>query len=91
MIEIQDKVGLTSRYMAAVRAVENKRPDRLFSDPFAQKLAGEKIMSEITPAIKKYEDTGRPVVAVRTRFFDDFLMSSRQNCHLKNKMRLMEA
>ena len=76
MAEIQDKVSLTSQYMAAVRAVENKRADRLFSDPFAQKLAGEKIMSEIAPAIKKYEDRGRPVVAVRTRFFDDFLMSS---------------
>ena len=76
MVEIQDKVSLTSRYMAAVRAIENKRADRLFSDPFAQKLAGEKIMSEIAPEIKDYEDRGRPVVAVRTRFFDDFLMSS---------------
>lgn len=74
--EIKDKVGLTSRYMAAVRAIEHQRPDRLFSDPFAEKLAGAEILAEIAPQIQEYEDRGRPVVAVRTRFFDDFLMSS---------------
>jgi len=77
MAKIQDQVSLTSRYMAAIRAVENKRTDRLFSDPFAEKLAGEKIMLEHASAIQKHLDhDGRPVVSVRTRFFDDFLMSS---------------
>ena len=79
MLEMQNKVGLTAQYMAAVRAVENKRSDRLFSDPLAEKLAGEKIMSEILPSVQEYEDRGRPVVAVRTRFFDDFLMSFASN------------
>ena len=74
--EIKDTVGLTSRYMAAVRAIEHQRPDCLFSDPLAEKLAGAEIIAEIAPRAQEYEDRGRPVVAVRTRFFDDFLMSS---------------
>lgn len=74
--EIQNKVALTARYMAAVRAIEHQRSDRLFSDPFAKKLAGDEIMAEMMPRAQEYEDKGRPVVAVRTRFFDDFLVSS---------------
>lgn len=73
---MQNKVSLTSRYMAAVRAIEHQRPDRLFSDPLAEKLAGAEIIAEIAPRAQEYEDEGRPVVAVRTRFFDDFLSSS---------------
>ena len=74
--ETQNKVGLTSRYMAAIRAIEHKRPDRLFSDPLAERLAGAEIIAEIAPRAQEYEDRGRPVVVVRTRFFDDFLRSS---------------
>jgi methyltransferase (TIGR00027 family) len=42
----------------------------------AETLAGNKIISEILPLVQKYEEQGKPLVAVRTRFFDDFLMSS---------------
>ena len=74
--KIQDKVSLTSRYMAAIRAIEHRRPDRLFSDPLAEKLAGAEIIAETIPRVQKFEERGTPVVAVRTRFFDDFLLSS---------------
>ena len=73
---MENKISLTSRYMAAVRAIEHQRPDRLFSDPLAEKLAGAEIMAEIAPRSQEYEERGRPVVAVRTRFFDDFLRAS---------------
>lgn len=62
--------------MAAVRAIEHQRPDRLFSDPLAEKLAGTEIIAELEPRAQEYEERGRPVVAVRTRFFDDFLSAS---------------
>ncbi|NET59597.1 MAG: SAM-dependent methyltransferase [Symploca sp. SIO2E6] len=75
MSETQDLVSLSSRMMAAVRAIETQRNDGLFKDPLAAKLAGEELIAEITPSAQKYEDNGTPIVIVRTRFFDDFLMS----------------
>jgi O-methyltransferase involved in polyketide biosynthesis len=34
-------VGMTAKMTAAGRALESRRPDRLFDDPLAQALAGE--------------------------------------------------
>ncbi|MEH2259065.1 SAM-dependent methyltransferase [Nostoc sp.] len=76
MLEIKDSVGLTSRIMAAVRAIETQRPDRLFSDPLAALLAGDEMIAKVIPTAKEYENRGTPFVATRTRFFDDFLMSA---------------
>ena len=75
MSEIQDLVIRSSRMMAAVRALETKRADGLFKDPLAALLAGDDMIAEIAPSVQQYEDQGKPIVAVRTRFFDDFLMS----------------
>ncbi len=74
MPEIKDLVSRSSRMMAAVRAIETQRPDALFKDPLAVKLAGDDIIAEIAPSAQEYEDKGTPIVIVRTRFFDDFLM-----------------
>jgi methyltransferase (TIGR00027 family) len=65
-----DGLGLTSLWVAAMRAVETERPDAMISDPFARVLAGDKgfeVMSRGDPpgAVRP------PVIAVRTRFFDD--------------------
>lgn len=76
MSEIKDFVSLSSRFMAAIRAIETERSDRLFEDPFAAQLAGSETITLIAPKAKAYEDKGTPIVVVRTRFFDDFLMSS---------------
>lgn len=59
--------------MAAVRAIESQRSDRLFEDPLAAQLAGDETIASVAPAAKEYEDKGIPLVVVRTRFFDDFL------------------
>lgn len=60
----------TARWTAAERARESARADRLFSDPLAEKLAGD-----IGRAwISRMRGNGRfenPAVAIRTRFFDD--------------------
>ncbi|WP_031469468.1 SAM-dependent methyltransferase [Sciscionella sediminilitoris] len=60
-----DPVAHTSRLTAAMRAAESRRPDALFTDPFAERLAG-------ASARQLAEDfDGGPTIPVRTRYFDD--------------------
>lgn len=76
MSEIQDLVSRSCQLTAAIRALETKRPDRLFEDPLAARLAGSEMIAQTEPKLKEYDDRGTPIVAVRTRFFDDFMISS---------------
>lgn len=80
---INDAVGRTAQIMAAKRAIETERSEGLFADPFADRLAGAELASLKKRWQQKYgsnlEDLAKSLarfVAVRTRFFDDFLMSS---------------
>lgn len=66
-------VPFTARMMAALRAHETSREDRLFDDPFAAKLAGEEAFQRVN---RQLTPRDRAYVAVRTRFFDDFLAGS---------------
>ncbi|MFG1798241.1 SAM-dependent methyltransferase [Nocardia sp. NPDC049149] len=62
-----DPVALTGRLTARMRAVESARPDRLFDDPFAARLAGvagQELLDEFGD---------NPAIVVRTRYFDDML------------------
>ncbi|RUS93942.1 S-adenosyl-L-methionine-dependent methyltransferase [Dulcicalothrix desertica PCC 7102] len=63
-------VPFTARMMAAMRARESIREDRLFDDPFAATLAGSEAFQQVDQQLKKQDQA---YVAVRTRFFDDFL------------------
>lgn len=65
-------VPFTARLMAAMRAKETERTDRLFNDPFAHCLAGKEAVTFVDQKIKEQD---RAYVAVRTHFFDDFLLS----------------
>jgi methyltransferase (TIGR00027 family) len=65
--------------MAAVRAIETQRPDPLFVDPLAARLAGEAAITAAIPRVEEYEQQGRPFSTVRTRFFDDFLLRCPQD------------
>ncbi|MBB5870027.1 methyltransferase (TIGR00027 family) [Allocatelliglobosispora scoriae] len=70
-------VGETARWMAASRARENRRPDRLFEDPFAEPLAGPDGPGLLTYFHPRHaSETGQPYLPIRTRWFDDFLMSN---------------
>jgi methyltransferase (TIGR00027 family) len=66
-----DSVGLTSRWMAASRARESERPDALFDDPFAARLAGEPGVTWLSHV----EASSGPLAfpPIRTRFFDDLI------------------
>lgn len=75
---ITDPISLTARLTAAARARETRRPDRLFDDPLAAALAG----AEGVAFMERLEAAGRPpgapavdnpYIAIRTRFFDDFM------------------
>ena len=74
-----DPVGFTSRLTAAARARETERPDRLFNDEFAAALAGPEGFDFLDSHWVALGGTPRPNFAVRTRFFDDFLLAAVRN------------
>jgi methyltransferase (TIGR00027 family) len=71
-------VGRTARWVAAQRAQESKRAERLFEDPLAEALAGEDGFAmaaaarEMRPALPK--DAPDPYIPIRTAFLDEALM-----------------
>jgi methyltransferase (TIGR00027 family) len=67
-----DPVGQTARWVAAARAVESARPDRLFDDPYAKLLAGQ----DGETCLQVLGARAIPIVAylaMRTRFLDDLI------------------
>lgn len=66
-------VSDTARWVAHFRAVESNRPDALFRDPYAERLAGER-----GATIAKRLPAG-PLswsIAVRTRVYDDWILDT---------------
>lgn len=66
-------VPFTARMMAAMRARETSREDRLFNDPFAADLAGEDAFQRVDLQLSTQDQA---YIAVRTKFFDTFLTAS---------------
>jgi len=72
-------VSDTARWVAVYRALESARPDALFSDPFADRLAGERGRAIAAHAPRQIR-TGWPMV-VRTKLMDDLVLASvRDGC-----------
>ncbi|MFI9273007.1 SAM-dependent methyltransferase [Kitasatospora sp. NPDC052896] len=76
---IPEGVGRTAIGVARARAVESRRPDRLFDDPYAAAFVTaadgevrERGPGEVSPGLIAM---ARHLV-VRTRFFDDFLLAA---------------
>lgn len=70
-------IAPTSRWMAAARARESERADRLFDDPLAAVLAGPEgfaWLERMESAARSDSPGLYPVI--RTRFFDDFLLDA---------------
>jgi methyltransferase (TIGR00027 family) len=64
-------VSDTARWVAYFRALESERPDALFRDPFARKLAGERgraIVERLPKGPLSWS------LAVRTRVFDELIL-----------------
>lgn len=76
-----DGLGLTSRWVAAVRERESRRSDRLFDDPWAGPLAGDEgraLMAAIESDMPRADPVDpavadNPYLTIRTRFLDDLL------------------
>ncbi len=68
-----DQVAVTAQWMAAERARESGRPDRLFDDPYAEVLAGVEGRAMLAEMAAPGDATSR-TIPIRTRFFDDALL-----------------
>jgi methyltransferase (TIGR00027 family) len=66
-------VSDTARWVAYFRALESERPDALFRDPFARRLAGERGRS-IVEGLPKGPLSWS--LAVRTRVFDELILQA---------------
>ncbi|SPM27314.1 SAM-dependent methyltransferase [Mycobacterium terramassiliense] len=68
-------VAATGLLAAAVRAEESRRDDPLFTDPFAERLAGDDGRRLLADAVAA---TGQSPaeIAIRTRFFDEALLGA---------------
>jgi methyltransferase (TIGR00027 family) len=74
-------VSDTARWMAYLRALESERPDALFRDPFALRLAGDRgrAIAEAmpdAPGAKPGAAGFASLLAVRTRVFDELIADS---------------
>jgi methyltransferase (TIGR00027 family) len=70
---IDHPISLSSRRVAASRAIETKRSDALFQDTFAEHFAGAEIMDWMKNLTR--DGTVRSgKIPVRTRYFDDFCL-----------------
>ena len=68
-----ENVSDTARWVAVYRAMESERPDALFRDPFAKRLAGEK-GDEIVRTMKDGRTMAWAMI-VRTQVFDEIIMA----------------
>ena len=72
MEQLVENISDTARWVAIFRAEESERPDAVFHDPFARRLAGEK-GQQIANAIEFGQKNSWSFVA-RTYSFDEFIM-----------------
>lgn len=63
----------TAHWIAAARARESERADRLFDDPYASALAGT-IGRAVLEASERASGGDNQFLPIRTRFFDDVLL-----------------
>jgi methyltransferase (TIGR00027 family) len=76
-----EDVSDTARWVAFHRALESERPDALFVDPFARRLAGERgrRIAEGMPTVPGAHRGPRGLawaLAVRTKVFDEMVLDS---------------
>jgi len=65
-----DPVAITGLLVAAIRADESRREDPLFTDPFADRLAGDAGRDALA-AYRAATGVSVPIIEVRTRYYDD--------------------
>lgn len=71
-----ENVSDTARWVAVYRAMESARPDALFHDPYAERLAGER-GHQILDSMKQGRAYAWPMI-VRTAVFDEIILDAVQ-------------
>jgi methyltransferase (TIGR00027 family) len=74
MNNAREAVASTGLLVAAIRAMESTRDDPLFTDPYAEKLAGDSGRRLLTAAIAEAGEASTMQIVVRTRFWDEALL-----------------
>lgn len=74
-----ENVSDTARWVAVYRAMESARPDALFHDPYADRLAGER-GHQILDSMKQGRAFAWPMI-VRTAIFDEIILEAIRNRH----------
>ena len=69
-----EHISDTARWVAAYRALESERPDAIFRDPFARRLAGERGQS-IAESIGKIRSRAWAMI-VRTASLDEMILAA---------------
>src|SRR5216117_4095666 len=69
-----EHISDTARWVAFYRAMETERPDAIFSDPFARRLAGLR-GEQIVDQIKRGRKMAWAMI-VRTQSFDEIIMQA---------------
>jgi methyltransferase (TIGR00027 family) len=73
MDNTKQAIAATGLLVAAMRAEESARDDALFTDPFAERLAGEEGRQLLAESAAETEQPSAPIV-VRTRLYDEALL-----------------
>lgn len=68
-----EHISDTARWVAAYRTMETDRPDAIFRDPFARRLAGDR-GEEIVGSMKRGRQMAWPMI-VRTAVLDEIILS----------------
>jgi methyltransferase (TIGR00027 family) len=74
----REAVASTALLVAAIRARESASADGLFTDPFADKLAGESGRALLNTALSISGERSTLQIVVRTRFWDEALLRAAQ-------------
>src|SRR6266550_813284 len=69
-----ENISDTARWVAYYRAMETERPDAIFRDPYAARLAGER-GREIVDTLKRGRQTAWAMI-VRTAVFDEIILDT---------------
>jgi methyltransferase (TIGR00027 family) len=72
-----ENISDTARWVAVYRAMESARPDAIFRDPFAERLAGER-GRQILDAMPQGKAFAWPMI-VRTAVFDELILDAVQH------------
>lgn len=78
MYKTREAVAGTGLLVAAIRARESRRDEPLFTDPFAEKLAGEVGRRHLEAALAASGEQSTAQIVVRTRFWDEALLTAAQ-------------